>query len=78
MLTYSDQKQVREIVREELDPLKKQLDKVENNIDKVLSIVTRTDQEHTLTQTKVTQHDKRLRKIEYKLKITSPTTSVLA
>jgi len=43
MFTLQEEKQVREIIREELSPLKKQLGKVENNIDKVLKIITRTD-----------------------------------
>lgn len=79
MFTYDDTKQVRTIVQEELAPIKKQLDKLENNVDKVLKIVTRTDQEHVLTQAKVTKLKKRTRKIEGKLKIASPaTTSVFA
>ena len=39
MLTNSDKDDIRDLIREELD-------RVENKIDKVLSIVTRTDQEH--------------------------------
>lgn len=53
----------------------KHVDHVENKIDKVLKIVTRTDQEHTLTQAKVDKHETRLRRVEKKLKIT-PSTSL--
>ncbi|MFH1244400.1 MAG: hypothetical protein V1487_02400 [bacterium] len=72
MLTNDDKLTIQEIFKEEVD-------RIEIKIDRVLKIVTRSDQEHTLTKTKVNQHDKRLRKIEKKLKIASPaTTSVFA
>lgn len=57
--------------------MNKRLDRIEINTDKILKIVTRTDQEHTLTQAKVTKHDKRLRKIETVLEIKSPSESVV-
>lgn len=70
MLTDNDKQTIREIFREEGD-------RVEVKIDKVLSIVTRTDQEHFLTQAKVTHLEKRVRTIEHKLNITSPSGSVV-
>ncbi len=60
MLTFQDQKQVREIVKEELAPLDKKIDRIENNVDKVLKIVTRIDQEHKLTQARVSKLENRL------------------
>lgn len=70
MLTDGDKQTIREIVREEND-------RVEVKIDQVLSIVTRTDQEHVLTQVKVTQLEKRLKTVESKLNIKSPSGSVV-
>jgi len=55
----------------------KRIDRVEIKIDKVLKIVTRTDQEHKLTQTKVNKLEKRTAKIERKLKMPPPSTSVI-
>lgn len=60
MLDYQEEKQVKKIVDDALTPVKKQLDKLENNIDKVLKIVTRTDQELSLTKSRVDKHEKRL------------------
>lgn len=78
MLTYQDEQRVRKIIKEEFaNPMNKRLDRIEINTDKILKIVTRTDQEHVLTQTKVNQHAKRLLKIETKLKIKSPSESLV-
>ncbi len=55
----------------------KRVDRVENKIDKVLKIVTRSDQEHALTKVKVNNLEKRTKKIEKKLKVTSPSESVI-
>ncbi len=68
MLNDSDKQTIREIFREEND-------RVENKIDKVLKIVTRSDQESKITKAKVNKHEKRLVKIEKKLKIKSPSSS---
>lgn len=51
------------------------VDRVENKIDKVLKIVTRTDQEHILTKTKVTKLEKRVSKVESNLKIKQPASA---
>ncbi len=76
MLSDHDKVILEEIVERIVD---KRIDRVENKIDKVLKIVTRSDQEHTLTKTKVTKLEQRVKKIEGKLKIKSPTSmSVVA
>lgn len=77
MLTYQDEQRVREIIKDELSDIKTTTNKTSDNVDKILSIVTRVDQEHTLTQAKVNEHSKRLLKIESKLKIKSPSGSVI-
>jgi len=78
MLTYQDEQKVKKIVKEELKPLEEKIDRIENNIDKVLKIVSDDRQELTITKAKVTQHTKRLKKIERKLDIPSPSGSALA
>lgn len=75
MLTYQDEKRVREIVREETNDIRHTVNSTAIDVDKVLQIVTRIDQEHTLTQAKVTQHEKRITKIEKKIKLKSPASS---
>lgn len=70
MLTNSDKDDIRDLIREELD-------RVENKIDKVLSIVTRTDQEHQLTQAKVNKLEKRTTKIEKKVGIKPPASTTV-
>lgn len=70
MLTDADKQDIQDIFT-------KQVDRVENKIDKVLKIVTRSDQEHVLTKAKVTKLEKRTAKIERKLKMPSPSTSVI-
>lgn len=77
MLTYGDEQRVRGIIKEELSDIKTTTNKTSDNVDKILSIVTRVDQEHALTQAKVNQHSKRLLKIESKLKIKSPSGSLI-
>jgi hypothetical protein len=77
MLTYQDEQRVREIIKDELSDIKTTTNKTSDNVDKILSIVTRVDQEHALTQAKVNQHAKRLLKIESKLKIKSPSESLI-
>ena len=52
MLTHNDLKQVKEVVKEETDPLKEKIERIENNIDKVLKIVTTTQQELTSSNLK--------------------------
>lgn len=77
MLTFQDEKRVREIVKEELAPTAKTVEKTAVNVDKILKMFVRLDQEHKLTKAKIAKHDKRLRKVEKKLKITSPSESVI-
>lgn len=72
MLDPHDKVIIEEIVERIVN---KRVDRVENKIDKVLKIVTRTDQELTLTKAKVDNHEKRLTKVEKKLNIKSPTNS---
>jgi len=79
MLTYADVQSIKEILEERIKPLDKKIDRIENNVDKILKIVTRVDQEHTITKTKVNKHEKRIAKVETKLKVKSPaSTSVVA
>ena len=79
MLTYADEQSIKKILEERIKPLDKKIDRIENNVDKILKIVTRVDQEHTLTKTKVNHLEKRMNRVETKLKVKSPTTtSVLA
>lgn len=61
-----------------IDPLEQKIDRLENNIDKVLKIVTRTEQELILTKSKVSNHGKRLTKVEKKLNLKPPASSVFA
>ncbi len=56
---------VKDTVQEEIQPL-------ERTMDKVLKIVTSDRDEHVITKAKVTQHSKRLKRIETKLNIKSP------
>ncbi|MBP9702733.1 hypothetical protein KBD69_03530 [Candidatus Woesebacteria bacterium] len=70
MLTNSDKDDIRDLIREELD-------RVENKIDKVLSIVTRTDQEHQITQAKVNKLEKRTTNIEKKVGIKPPASTTV-
>lgn len=70
MLTDADKQDIEDIIT-------RRVDRVENKIDKILKIVTRNDQEHTVTKVKVDKHDKRLRKVEKILKIPSPSESVI-
>ena len=78
MLSPHDQVIIEEIVTKVVEKIvDNRVDHVENKIDKVLKIVTRTDQEHVLTKTKLNKHAKRLKKIETKLKIKSPSGSVI-
>lgn len=73
MLTYQDEKRVREILKEEVpDILKTELLQLDKKLDKVLKIVTKTQQELVITQKVVKQHDKRINKVEKKLEIPSP------
>ena len=77
MLTFQDEKRVREIVKEELAPTAKTVQKTAINVDKILKMFVRLDQEHALTKAKIDKHDKRLRKVEGLLKIKSPSESVI-
>jgi len=72
MLNDSDIKLIRTIVKEEVkDAVQKEIQPLEITMDKVLKIVTSDRDEHIVTKAKVTQHDKRLKKIETRLKIKS-------
>jgi len=78
MLSDHDKVIIEEIVTKVVEKVvDNRIDRVENKIDKVLKIVTRSDQEHVLTKAKVTKLEKRTAKIERKLKIPSPSTSVI-
>lgn len=74
MLDPHDKVVVEEIVERVVN---KRVDRVENKIDKVLSIVTRTDQEHQLTQAKVNKLEKRTTKIEKKVGIKPPASTTV-
>jgi len=78
MLTYNDEQRVRQIIKDEVPAIvDKAVDRIEIKIDRVLKIVTRTDQEHKLTQAKLNKLEKRMVKVEKKLKIPSPSESVI-
>lgn len=79
MPTYQDEQRIKTIIKETVpEAIEPQLDKLENKIDQILKIVSDDRKEHTLTKAKVNQHTKRLKKIEHKLDITSPSDSALA
>lgn len=80
MLSDHDKVVIKEIVTVVVEKIvDNRINRVENKIDKVLKIVTSSNQEHALTKAKVNKHEKRITKIESKLKIKSPdTTSVFA
>ncbi len=77
MLTFQDEKRVREIVKEELAPVAKTVERTAVNVDKLVKMFVDLKQEHTITKVKVDKHDKRLRKVETKLKIKSPSGSAI-
>lgn len=63
MLSDHDKIVIEEIVVRVVDKIvDNRVNRVENKIDKVLKIVTRSDQEHTLTKTKVNHLEKRMKK----------------
>lgn len=73
MLNNDDLKLIRKIVKEEVkDTVQEEIQPLERTMDKVLKIVTSDRDEHVITKAKVTHHEKRLKKIETKLKIKSP------
>lgn len=77
MLTYNDQKEIRKIIKEEVQEIvqnevSKQIEPLAINIDKVLKIVSDDRQEMSIVKAKVTHHEKRLKKIETKLNIKTP------
>ncbi|MEI8232665.1 MAG: hypothetical protein WCG44_02880 [bacterium] len=77
MLNDSDIKLIRTIVKEEVkDAVQKEIQPLEITMDKVLKIVTSDRDEHVITKAKVTHHEKRLKKIETKLKI-KPASPIL-
>ncbi len=80
MLSDYDKVVIEEIVLKVVEKnVDNRFDRVENKIDKVLSIVTRTNQELVITKTRVNNLEKRMKKVETKLKIKSPiSTSVIA
>jgi|GEM_PF-3813926 len=77
MFTYNDEQSVREIVKEELAPVAKTVERTAVNVDKLVKMFVDLKQEHTITKVKVDKHDKRLRKVEVKLNIKSPSESVI-
>lgn len=80
MLSDYDKVIIEEIVTKVVEKIvDKRVDRVENKVDKVLKIVISSNQEHVLAKTKVNKLEKRMKKVESKLKIKSPdTTSVFA
>lgn len=74
MLSDHDKLIIEEVVERVVD---KRVDRVENKIDKVLKMFVDLKQEHTIAKAKIDKHDKRLRKIEKKLKISSPSESII-
>ncbi len=78
MLSDHDKVVLEEIVTRVVDKIvNKRVDRVENKVDKVLKIVTTSNQEHAITKSKVDKHEKRLKKVETKLKINLPSESVI-
>ena len=59
---------VKDTVREEIQPL-------ERTMDKVLKVVTRESDEHKITKSRVSDHTKRIAKIEKKIQIKSSVVS---
>lgn len=78
MLTHQDIKQVRTIVKEETEDLRQAVERIENNVDKILKIVTDDRQELTLAKAKIDQHDARIKKLERKTGVTSPSSPSIA
>jgi len=74
MLSDHDKLIIEEVVERVVD---KRIDRVENKIDKVLKMFVDLKQEHAIAKAKIDKHDKRLRKVEKKLKIASPSESVI-
>lgn len=81
MLTKKDLKQIRVVVKEEIEdeikPIKKQLDTVEIKVELVNKRVEQSQEEtidalSELINTGYNLHEKRIKKIEDKLQITSP------
>ena len=77
MLTKSDLKQIRVVVREEAEPIKKQLDTVEMKVELVNKRVEQAQEEtidalSELINTGYNLHEKRIRKIEDNLHISTP------
>lgn len=77
MLTKNDLKQIREVVEDEIKPIKKQLDTVEIKVGLVNKKVEQAQEEtidalSELINTGYNLHEKRIMKIEDKLPITSP------
>lgn len=63
MLTYNDQKEIRKIIKEEVQEIvqnevSKQIEPLAINIDKVLKIVSDDRQEMSIVKAKVTHHEK--------------------
>lgn len=77
MLTFRDEKRVREIVKAEIAPVIKTTERTAVNVDKMLKMFVSLTQEHAITKVKVSKHEKRIKKIEAKLKIKSPSESII-
>lgn len=58
-------KQIKQVVKEVLDEeMPNRLDHIENKIDKVLKIVSTTHDELIVTQSKVDDHEERIKALE--------------
>lgn len=78
MLSDHDKVIIEEIVTRTVDKIvDNRVDRVENKIDTILKIVTTSNQEHIWTKAKVNKLEKRMLKVEKKLKIKSPTESII-
>ncbi len=77
MLNFQEELQVRKIVKEELSPIAKTVNKTAVVVDKIFKMFVDLKQENTIVKAKVNNHDKRLVIVEKKLKIKSPSKSVI-
>ena len=77
MLNYQEEQQVKKIVNEVIAPVAKTVEKTAVVVDKIFKMFVDLKQEHAIAKAKINKHDKRLRKVEKKLKITSPSDSVI-
>ncbi len=77
MLNFQEEQQVKKIVNEIVAPVAKTVEKTAVVVDKIFKMFVDLKQEHTITKAKVNKHEKRLKTAEKKLKIKSPSGSVI-